>query len=660
MRLRPLRFWLFLGGWLILMTPLLVAAPTNAQERSVTWQSWETTIDQIDTANNVFRVREAYDLRFDGTFRFGTRAIPLDRVTSLDSVRVYQNNELLRAGCNEEPGTFCSRIEDGERQIIYYFRQPLTDTATNITVEYIVAGGLRVYEESHQLFWKAIPEDTFGFPILNARVEVIMPEGREPREGVDAVVTFGATSDVRVCFRGGNCPDVSVDEGAVVVAEATNTPLVNQEMEIGVEYPPDPAMSPPPWQSAYDAQVAFEETMGPIIDFGAIFLGFVLGVGGPLVIFVLYYQRGRDPKIGPVPEYLSEPPSNLRPAVVGTLIDEKADVRDVLSTIVDLANRGYLVIQEDREGGLFGFGQQSTFTFKRTDKQWKDLRPYEQTLLDRVFRGKQERELDELKNSFYKVIPSLQKDLYREIVINGFFKRNPNTVRNRWRGAGTVLLFGVPFVFILLVSETAVSMADWQALLVLGALLLNGFFITAIAGFMPVKTQKGAEETAKWKAFYEYLRRLEKYDELEAGAQRFADYMPYAVAFGMDKEWVRRFKHVESIHMPFWYYPTYIGGPWRGGYRAGSPVPMGDMAGGSGGFSEFGNVATAGGGGLNELSGSLSESLEAMSEGLTRMLNDTSRIITSQPQSSSGSWGSGGMGGFSGGGGGGGGSAGFG
>ena len=44
------------------------------------------------------------------------------------------------------------------------------------------------------------------------------------------------------------------------------------------------------------------------------------GIGGSLFIYTRYVQKGRDPNIGPVPEFLSEPPSELPPAVVGTLI----------------------------------------------------------------------------------------------------------------------------------------------------------------------------------------------------------------------------------------------------------------------------------------------------------------------------------------------------
>ena len=46
------------------------------------------------------------------------------------------------------------------------------------------------------------------------------------------------------------------------------------------------------------------------------------------------------------------PPDGLRPGQVGTLVDFKANPLDVTATIVDLAVRGYLMIEELSEAGL--------------------------------------------------------------------------------------------------------------------------------------------------------------------------------------------------------------------------------------------------------------------------------------------------------------------
>ena len=44
-----------------------------------------------------------------------------------------------------------------------------------------------------------------------------------------------------------------------------------------------------------------------------------------------------------------EPPESLTPAEAGTLMDESADMRDITATMVDLAVRGHLRIEERDE-----------------------------------------------------------------------------------------------------------------------------------------------------------------------------------------------------------------------------------------------------------------------------------------------------------------------
>ncbi|WP_152918134.1 DUF2207 family protein, partial [Ardenticatena maritima] len=63
---------------------------------------------------------------------------------------------------------------------------------------------------------------------------------------------------------------------------------------------------------------------------------------------VWWYTKGRDPEVGEFAEYITEPPDDLPPGIVGTLLDEKADIKDVIATIFDLARRGIISIEENQ------------------------------------------------------------------------------------------------------------------------------------------------------------------------------------------------------------------------------------------------------------------------------------------------------------------------
>lgn len=611
---------------------LLVALPAQAQSRTVYWERWDVEITDVDTTTNRFTVRELYDIDFTGAFSFGSVELPYENVEQYDNVRVYEGSTQLRASCGEQRGTFCARTVGDNLSIVYYFTQPVNNASRSFTIEYDVVGALRVYPDADQLWWNAIPSEHFGFTIENATVTVQLPQGYAPREGVDNVVTYGVPGEVTV-------------NGTRVVATATRPITGNEYFSIRLSYPHNPNARVASWQASYDRNA----TLGPIVNIGAILLSLAIGIGGSLWVFTRYQTRGRDPKIAAVPSFLTELPSQLPPAVVGTLVDETADLRDIMSTIVDLSRRGYLVIEETRESGLFGIGYTSSFTFKRTDKPDTDLRPYEQFMLRQIFNMGDERPLDTMRNTFYTVIPSLQANVYEELLQEELFVANPNTVRQRWSGGG-VLLFILGIVGAFALGAFVASESQFQALILLPISAgFVGIVMLFFARAMPARTQRGAEETAKWRAFQEYLRNLERYSDVQESRGIFDQFLPYAVAFGLERTWVDKFKPLDNVPVPTWYWPVYLGGPWGRGYRAGSPPPS------SGSFGLSGELARAGDGGfsLDNMSGGLASGLESMSNGLTNMLNTASSVMTSQPQSS-GSWSSGG-GGFSGGGGGGGG-----
>lgn len=637
-----------LGVSIVFLCMMLLASSARAQTRSVFWNRWDVVINNVDTARNQFDVREIYDVRFNGRFTFGSAVIPTDRLDSITNIQVFDGETPLRQECSDRAGTYCVERSGGDLSITYFFTQPVSDTTRHFEITYTVNGALRIYPGGDQLWWDAIPDEHFGFGIGSATVTVEMPRGYAPREGVDPVETYGARGDVQV-------------QGGVITARAVDGVGAYDSFSVRVQYPHNPEARPPSWQSSFDTQRTYDEQTRPLITLALCAGSLVAGLGGSLWMILRYQTRGRDPEIGPVPEYLSEPPSNLPPSVAGTLVDERADVRDVLAAILDLGRRGYLVIEEDQTQGFLGIGATSTFTFKRTDKPKNDLREFEASLLNHLFPGDQlQRSMESLRNRFYTVIPTIQNALYDEAVAEEFFTRSPQAVRSTWGIVGGVLVvLAFAMGFITMGGLESVSFAVIGPPIAVG---LIGVVALVLSSFMPAKTRKGAEEAAKWRAFREYLRNLDRYDDVENAAQRLADYIPYAVAFGIERAWFQHFDEVPYAPLPPWYFPRHWGGPYSRGYVPGSPFPS-SMSGGRG---LPGDLARAGDGSLGDFSGQMARGLSAMSASLTTMLDSASRVMTSRPQQSSGSgrWSSGGSGwsggGFSGGGASGGGSRGFG
>jgi hypothetical protein len=152
----------------------------------------------------------------------------------------------------------------------------------------------------------------------------------------------------------------------------------------------------------------------------------------------------------------------------------------------------------------------------------------------------------------------------------------------------------------------------------------------------------------KWQAFRNYLHDLTRFPDMQSATDTFDKYLAYAIAFGVEKQWVRRFEGM-NVASPGWYHPPIFIPINVGG---GLPTNMGGNIGGT--------IGGAGGGvGVPNLPGG-GFSLDSISEGLFSSLSHVSSALTSAPSSTGsgrGAFGGGGGGfggGFGGGGGGGG------
>jgi hypothetical protein len=667
---------------------LISTRSASAANRSWDWRRWDVEISNINTSANVFHVAETHIIAVtSGSFAGGDRSVGLDRVTSIDNVTVTDSSTplLLRRGSNADdcpttPGIFCLFTNSRNERDIYYnfLARTYAGQTRTIRLEYDVHGALRSYPDGDQMWWSPLASSR-DFDVLASRVTVQTPSNRP----LQKFGTYGVNWNKR-------------QEGNTVVFDSTGRIGGSELAEIRVQYQHDPAMQPPPWQPAFDSQQAFLEKMAPVLNIALLALAVLFGIGGPLWVIIRYLTHGRDPNPVVVPEYLTEPPSDQPPGVVTTLVNEVAGMPEILATLLDLARRGFLVIEQDQHHGFFD--RSTDFVFHRTDKsasvhptmskQFIDLNPaslmnavteyqsnlkstgveegtglrhYERILLDGLFPGNSsDTHLSALRNRFYSLIPLLKSNLYNEVVQAGYFPQSPEQIRGVWMFLGVVLLVigaGVG-LFLLLSNDGRRFMNSLSPMLPYPAfgLGLTGLVMLLVSNYMPAKTLLGSQEAAKWRAFRNYLKNINKYTDLQQAGDQFEKYIGYAVAFGFQGEWIRQFSRVLT-EMPYWYYPTYLGGPWGGGYRHyggyGSPAYSGESMGRdlSSGLGQSANMGGGLSGGLNNMSENLTQGLNAMNSGLTSLLNNASSVMTSHPSSSGG-------GGFSGGGSSGGGSSG--
>ncbi|GAA0394314.1 hypothetical protein Acor_66220 [Acrocarpospora corrugata] len=360
-------------------------------------------------------------------------------------------------------------------------------------------------------------------------------------EGPQDLVTVKVTGPGQIqnlaCFAGEpgaslGCTAAAMDETGQNAEFEQQGLAAGQVLTIVVGYPAGTTGASPTLEHRFSLSAAF--TVNAITG-GSLALLLVLLLGG---LWLVYWTRGRDARVigaesgarGAFQDGRFAPPDGVRPGQIGTLIDEQADVIDVTATIVDLAVRGYMRIDEQpRET----YDAPDWLLVKLPKAPVASLLPYERALYDSVFDLRDEILLSQLHGGFTTGLGRVRDALYRDVVKQGWFIRRPDSVRSRW----TVL--GVAVTVLGLAGTVALAMFSTYGLVGL-AVIIAGAALTVGGQYMPAKTASGAAALAHTLGFREYLATGDIGD-VPAGqrAELFSRYLPYAVIFDSVDRWAR-------------------------------------------------------------------------------------------------------------------------
>jgi len=315
-----------------------------------------------------------------------------------------------------------------------------------------------------------------------------------------------------------------------------------------------------------------------------------------------------------------QPPQGVQPGMVGTIIDETANTIDVSATVVDLAVRGFLRIEETQSGGVAGM-------LTRTDWQLTALQPppgeqlltYEQILFNGIFREANPVLLSSLKNQFSSTLQDAQSEMYAEVVRRGWFRKSPQSQRRVWTGLGLALVFvGVASGWVLGLHSSATDARGglhfWlpSGVIFAAGLVVAGLIVWLLGQRMAARTARGSAVLSQSLGFKQYLLTAEANQiAFEEASNLFSRYLPFAIVFGVADRWARVFGDVASaaqaagtpLVMPGWYLfgPGGFGGfgDIAHGVDSFSTTASGTFTStpGSSGASGFGGGGFAGGGG---------------------------------------------------------------
>jgi hypothetical protein len=447
------------------------------------------------------------------------------------------------------------------------------------TINYRVEGALNGFADHDELYWNAIGNQ-WPVPIEQASVRVHGPAGL-----IRTACFAGPFGSTTPCQSNGL-------RGATLAAFGQDRLNPYEGLTVVVSLPAGAVPRPAPilverWSFAR----AFSATPVTLGASGALLALLVAGVG------YLLWHNGRDRRVigSPVDiayatsqggeqavpvfersDYPVEyaPPDDIRPGQVGTLIDEVANPLDVTATIVDLAVRGYLRIEEIPKRWIFGKPDWRLVKLREADD---GMIKYEQLLLDGLFEdadeieepsgwepeggeapdrpdlstaparpdlpdegvrlqpGLAEVKLSALRRKFSVRLRRIQTALYDDAVDRRWFAGRPDTIRTRWHTFGFLVLAAG-------IGLTWLAAAKTHLGLVAIPVALAGLALAWTARWMPRRTPKGTGMVRRVMGFRTYIETAEAHEaRFQERENIFSKYLPYAIVFGCTEKWARAF-----------------------------------------------------------------------------------------------------------------------
>lgn len=439
----------------VLILPF-IAAPAAAEDYST--KVYEVSAYRFELGaggDGTVQVREDITFKYiSGDFSFAFRVIPHSGFDELRDFRVDGADSFH---------TWYEFNLGGEYHVKWYYSVSAPATRTFVLTYTAINALTRPAPDRNGLDWQAVGGD-WDVPVKDVRVSVVLPEGTTGGD-VAALPNPDAMGEA-----GG---------GRATLSFAPRDLAPHENYRVQVTFPHVRDVVIPPQRIARESPFA---TCLSIL------------LAATILMVLLWAARGREPRVPDVPPgSIPERPSGLTPAGAGVLIDQSYDDAEIIGTMIHLAERGHLTIRDDGTRVAFGPG-------KGADGPEGDLQEHERMLLETLLAAGS---TDGLPTALPPKRRLLEKSVFADMTLKGYFVSDPVRVRMRFYAAG-VLLFLLFIPLGLIIATSPELAAVWWG--VLGGLMLAGLPVAAVGRFMPRTTRWGAEERARWVSFLNGLK----------------------------------------------------------------------------------------------------------------------------------------------------------
>jgi len=505
----------------------VLAAPVFAREWHIT--RFDT---QIAVARDgVSTVTERLDVEFRGTFHGIYRDIPIQYPGPRGSNYTLFLNV---TGVTDGEGNklkYETSTRNGSRHLKIYIPDAVNATRT-VEIHYRVTNAVRWFDDHDELYWNVTGND-WPVPIESAAATITFPTNAGGNLRAQAFTGL----------YGSQQQDATVRVNGDSVSVQTNGPLSMREGLTADVYITKGVLTQP---SRLTQAIWFLRSNIIVL----------LPLWAFIVMLSFWWTKGRDPKPDNSVAPMYEPPKGMTPAEVGTLVDDTVHPRDITSTLVDLAVKGYLKIEE-KDSKMLGFTHRDyLFHLLKPQSEWGSLESHERVMLNHMFGGGAAPvHLSDLKNQFYVAIPTMKNDILAELKGKGMYSVDPESA-HAYVVAGVVLT-AAPFVLAQVFG--AASLLD-SPLLLVGAGLIALIIVFLFARIMTAKSRKGVDTKVEIMGFQEFVNRVDSDRLKRMPPDTFEKFLPYAMALGIENRWAKAFQGIVQ-NPPNWYVgPTpYVG-----------------------------------------------------------------------------------------------------
>ncbi len=613
---------------------ILSVVPAAAQEnRSYSYDSitfaahinGDTTIDVVET--------QTY--RFIGEYHQGWRSIPqkgFDELTDVSVVDVttgqpltYTSHELDKTQASSW-NKYTTFSKNGESVIEWYYNA--SDTVHSWALHYTVHGALAFYQDHDEWYWNLLT--SYAVPVRSVDADIFLPQAPEQGAGLqEAIYVEGVRGKYGSSHSG------------------TGFHFFVNDLNPGAK-----VTIAPGWPKGLVDAGAYQRywwwTHWGLVGAGIIILLTLVGL--PLHwYFTERFHTGRGTI---VPEY--EPPTPLPPAMADVLIHEKVSSQAWAATVIDLAVRGFILIKEEKQNifmvvlravvgcivfvmiwlGIFFSTREQlpwfggtlflafiiyifpavrrqgrslksiiappSYALERTEKEWGvegELQDFERAFLKALFKSGRIFSFKEMKKNqaaarkFYEKTQKIKKDLLQETA--GDTGGYEVGFQVWWWLDSLFWALPIFFIFGLFFFSGYTS----GAITFLMTLTACGVYSYAFIRYNPRLNRSGQMLKEEWLGFKMYLETAERYRLQNLTPETFEKFLPYAIIFGVEKEWGKAFAGLEMIP-PHWYAgSSAVGGFSASSFSSSFSASFVSSFASSGGGGASGGGGSAGGGG---------------------------------------------------------------